>query len=123
MPEQPTTLRDMILEALASGLSYRQLQDRAVDSSTATTLGKDTFNRIVLGKVRQMPTVSQLRAIAAGLRAPYESVRQAAINQWAPPEGAPVNTERETQIAELRRLRDQTDEALRRLEGPGRRAG
>lgn len=122
MPEQPPTLRDMIQHALDSGITYRELGERAIDASTATTLAKDTFNRIILGRVKQIPTANQLRAIAAALRAPYESVRQAAVNQWYPADDIPVELEREAQIAELKRLRDQADAALEKLEGP-RRAG
>jgi hypothetical protein len=84
MPEQAATLRDMIQAARTSGDTYRSLSARAIDPLTGTPLGKDTFNKIVTGRVARMPSDSQLRAIAAALRAPYESVRQAAIAQWLP---------------------------------------
>lgn len=91
MPQQPTTLRDMIEAARTSGDTYRSLAARAIDPLTGTALGKDTFNKIVKGTVARMPSDSQLRAIAAALRAPYDSVRQAAITQWLPdrPEKVP----------------------------------
>lgn len=87
MPEQPTTLRDMIQAALSSGDNLRAFAARAVDPDTGTTIGKDTINKIKHGTAPRMPEDGKLRAIAAALRAPYESVRQAAMNQWFPDDG------------------------------------
>lgn len=84
MPEQPTTLRDMIQAALASGDNLRTFAARAVDPDTGTTVGKDTINKIRHGTAPRMPEDGKLRAIAAALRAPYDSVRQAALAQWFP---------------------------------------
>lgn len=84
MPEQPTTLRDMINQVLASGINYRQLAERAVDPDTGATVSRGTLNKIALGEPVRMPNDGKLHAIAAALRAPYESVRQAAIAQWFP---------------------------------------
>jgi len=87
MPAQSPTLRDMIQQALNSGNTYRDLEVRAVDPDTGATVSRGTLNKIVLGNVATMPSERQLRAIAAALRAPYESVRQAAITQWLPADG------------------------------------
>jgi hypothetical protein len=101
MPEQAPTLRDMIRNTLSSGITYRELEERAVDPGSGATISRGTFNKIALGKLDRMPVESHLRAIAAGLRAPYESVRQGAIAQWLPAEDA------EAERAELvRRLLD-----------------
>lgn len=84
MPEQPTTLRDMIQMALSSGDNLRSLAARAIDPETGTTMGKDTINKIRHGTAPRMPDDGKLRAIAAALRAPYDSVRQAAVAEWFP---------------------------------------
>lgn len=124
MPEQTPTLRDMIKNALDSGLTYRQLAAAAIDEETGKRASHAIFFDIANGKLDRMPYDYHLRAIAAGLRAPYESVRRAAIAQWVPGDTPVGDDERAAQVAELRSLRDQADEALRRMEeGPGRRAG
>jgi hypothetical protein len=87
MPEQPHTLRDMIQQALSSGDNLRTLAARAIDPDTGETIGKDTINKIRHGTAPRMPEDGKLRAIAAALRAPYESVRQAALIQWFPDAG------------------------------------
>lgn len=87
MPEQAPTLRDMIQRALSSGDNLRTLAARAIDPATGETVGKDTINKIRHGTAPRMPEDGKLRAIAAALRAPYESVRQAAIAQWFPDAG------------------------------------
>ncbi len=84
MTEQSPTLRDLIQQALNSGITYRQLEARAVDPDTGATVSRGTLNKIALGKVPTMPSEAHLRAVAAALRAPYESVRQAAIAEWIP---------------------------------------
>lgn len=84
MPEQSTTLRDMIQEALDSGETYRSLAGRAVDPQTGKTASYGLINNIVLGTTRSAPEPHHLRAIAAALRVPYERARQAAIAQWLP---------------------------------------
>ena len=113
MPERVTTLRDMIQEALSSGLTYRALEDRSIDPVTGDPISRGTLNKIVLGRVDRMPYDYHLRAIAAGLRAPYESVRQAAITQWLPAEDP--EAERAEMLRELQELRAKTDEVLARL--------
>ena len=84
MPEQAPTLRELIQEVLNSGVTYRQLEDRAVDEATGKRASRSIFFDIANGKLDRMPYEHHLRAIAAGLRAPYESVRRAAIAQWLP---------------------------------------
>ena len=84
MPEQTPTLRELIQEALDDGLTLRELADKATDPRTGETVGKDTINKIVLGRINRMPTEDHLRAIAAALRITYERVRRAAIAQWLP---------------------------------------
>lgn len=84
MPEQAPTLRELIQEVLNSGVTYRQLEDRAVDDETGKRASRSIFFDIANGKLDRMPYEHHLRAIAAGLRAPYESVRRAAIAQWLP---------------------------------------
>jgi hypothetical protein len=86
VPEQPPTLRDMIQEALDSGDNLRTLAAKAIDPATGETVGKDTINKIRHGTAPRMPEDGKLRAIAAALRAPYDSVRQAAMAQWFPDE-------------------------------------
>lgn len=87
MPEQTPTLREMIQGALNSGATYRQLAKDAVDEETGKRASYSMFFDIANGKLDRMPPAAHLRAIAAGLRAPYESVRLAAIAQWLPAEG------------------------------------
>lgn len=84
MPEQSTTLRDMIQSALDGGETYRSLAARAVDPVTGKTASYGLINNIVLGNTRSAPEPHHLRAIAAALRVPYERVRQGAIAQWLP---------------------------------------
>ncbi len=84
MPEQPPTLRDMINDALAKGITYRQLEARAVDPETQRRASRSIFNDIATSKLDRMPHVDHLRAIAVALGVPYERVRQAAIRQWLP---------------------------------------
>ena len=90
MPEQPTTLRDMIQNALSSGDNLRTLAARAVDPDTGNTVGKDTINKIRHGTAPRMPEDGKLRALAAALRAPYNSVRQAAVAQWFPDQSSGI---------------------------------
>lgn len=83
MPEQsPTLLRDMIQEALDNGVTYRELEARAVDPQTGKTASRSVFFDTVSGKLDRMPYDYHLRAVATALRAPYETVRRAAIAQW-----------------------------------------
>jgi len=109
MPEQAPTLRDMIHDALSSGVTYRELEARAVDPESNKRASRSIFNDIATGKLDRMPHVDHLRAIAAGLRVPYERVRQAAIRQWVPPEDGAVDEmpadSRAELIAEYERLR------------------
>lgn len=84
MPEQTPTLRELIQEVLNSGVTYRQLEERAVDEETGKRASRSIFFDIATGKLDRMPYEHHLRAIAAGLHAPYESVRRAAIAQWLP---------------------------------------
>jgi transcriptional regulator with XRE-family HTH domain len=90
MPEQPTTLRDMINKVLASGVTYRQLAERAIDPDSGATVSRGQLNKIARGDAPRMPEDGKLRAIAAALRAPYESVRQAAVAQWFPDAATPL---------------------------------
>lgn len=120
MPEQLPTLRDMIQNVLDSGVTYRELEARAIDEATGKRASRSIFFDIATGKLDRIPYDYHLRAIAAGLRAPYESVRQAAISQWLPagseetPEEA--EAERQKMIQDLLALRAQTEEALRKLD-------
>jgi len=77
----------MINRVLASGVTYRQLAERAIDPDSGATVSRGTLNKIARGEPMRMPNDGMLRAIAAALRAPYESVRQAAITQWFPDDG------------------------------------
>jgi len=122
MPEQPPTLRDMIQNALDDGAKYRELEARAIDPVTHRTASRSIFFDTVNGKLDRMPYAHHLRAIAVSLRVPYERVRQAAIQQWVPPENgstaADIPEDRRAQlIAELEQLRNIADRALREAEG------
>lgn len=88
MPEQSPTLRDMIQEALDNGVTYRELEARATDPQTGKTASRSIFFDTVNGKLDRMPYEHHLRAVAAALRKPYDTVRRAAIAQWLPPAGA-----------------------------------
>lgn len=131
MPEQHPTLRDMIQAVLDEGITYRQLETRALDEHTGKTASKDMFNNIVTGKVDRIPYDYHLRAIAAGLGVSYERVRRAAINQWLPAEEDPVDAvinewippevdlaeaERLGAIEYVRRVRDDFDRFLAELD-------
>lgn len=119
MPEQPPTLRDMIQEALDSGVTYRELEARAIDPATGRTASRSVFFDTIGGKLDRMPYEYHLRGVAAALRVPYESVRQAAITQWLPADaetsGADSDAERLKMIEEVRRIRADFDRALARL--------
>lgn len=132
MPEQSTTLRDMIQRALDGGETYRSLANRAVDPLTNKTASYGLISNIMLKDTRSAPEPSHLRAIAVALRVPYEVVRQAAITQWLPPaDDEEAERERLELLAEAKRLRDQANETIARLERQerdeeqhgGRRAG
>jgi hypothetical protein len=125
MPEQSATLRDMIQDALDNGVSYRDLESRAVDPETGETASRAVFHDTVSGKLKRMPFDYHLRAVAAALSVPFEQVRQAAIAQWLPQEGARrrANDEKEQTREELLRLRNEITAALNRIdESDGRRA-
>lgn len=130
MPEQTTTLREMIAEALSNGATYRKLAAQARDAGEKAS--HSIFFDIVAGNLDRVPTEANLRGIAAGLRMPYEVVRQAAITQWIPAdEDQNAERERRELLAEAKRLRDQANETIARLEqqerdeeqSGGRRAG
>lgn len=131
MPEQSTTLRDMIQEAQKRGLSLRDLQARAIDPRTGNTVGKDLIGQLRRGEVNRIPTAEQLRALAVALNLPYERVRQAAIAQWLPSsEEEDAERERLQLLAEAYELRDRAAATIARLEQQeqqdedgGRRAG
>jgi hypothetical protein len=106
MPEQSTTLRDMIQNALDRGDTYRKLAARAIDPITGETASYGLFNNIVLGKTRTAPEPYHLRAIAAALGTTYETVRQAAITQWLPAEEPAASKADERQ-----RAREQAEQA------------
>jgi transcriptional regulator with XRE-family HTH domain len=80
----PTLLRDMVKDALASGRTYRQLAERAVDPETKQTASFALLNDIARGNVNRAPSVAHLRAIAVALDQPFEKVRQAAIDEYLP---------------------------------------
>lgn len=86
MPSSPPTLRDMIQTALDGGRTYEQLAAAAVDERTGKRMSRAQINNVVTGKVDRLPYDYHLRALAAALKKPYESVRQAAIRQWLPAE-------------------------------------
>lgn len=125
MTEQPPTLRDLVNAALASGKTYDQLMKRAVDPVTGEKPSRGYLNRIAKGTVKQAPLPHDLRAIAAALDKPYETVRRAAITQWLPADDEIRDPEaiRDEVIGEARRLRDLADEALDRLGDNGDRRG
>jgi hypothetical protein len=136
MPEQSPTLRDMINAELERGATYRELGSRAVDPVTDKRASASIFFDIANGKLDRMPRDYHLRAIAVGLRVPYEQVRQGAIAQWVPGNGGATNLtddEREQLRAEALRLqaiaeeaRARADEALARVDretGNGGTAG
>lgn len=133
MPEQHPTLRELINEAARSGVTFAQLAERTADPTTGKLRASGGYiNRIANGKVSQMPGEAHVRALADALRIPYERARQAAIAQWLPP-AAEEEAERERLelLAEAKRLRDQANETIARLEQQerdeerhgGRRAG
>jgi hypothetical protein len=117
MPEQPM-LSDMIKKEVDKGVTYAELEKRAADPTTGTTRISDSqINRYALGTATRMPTEEQARGLATALRLPYEHVRQAVIAQWLPAaDEEEAERERREQIAELKRLRDQANAALARLE-------
>jgi hypothetical protein len=109
----------MITEALGNGVTYRELEARAIDPDTGQTASRGVFSDIVHGKTVRAPYDYHLRAIAVALRVPYEQVRQAAIAQWLPAEGErPSSSSRREEIsdllAEARRLIAKADELDRR---------
>lgn len=114
MPEQRPTLRDMIQGVLDSGVTYRELETRAVDEETGKRASRSIFFDIATGKLDRIPYDYHLRAIAAGLRAPYESVRQAAITQWLPADDA--EAERLELIREILALKAKAAEIEARLD-------
>lgn len=124
MPSSQPTLRDMIQEALDNGATYRELEARAIDPVTGNTASRSVFFDTVNSKLDRMPYEHHLRAIAAGLRVPYERVRQAAIRQWVPPEDGTATSiddedDRARLIEEIKRLQGIADDVLARVEGSG----
>jgi transcriptional regulator with XRE-family HTH domain len=109
MTDQDPTLSDLIQGALNTGLTLRQLAERATDPRSGETVSKDTINKIVLGRINRMPIEEHLRGIAAALDLPYERVRQAAIKQWLPsevPTNATGNADDERHDRMLQRLEE-----------------
>lgn len=116
MPEQPT-LSDMIRQQLDKGVTYAELEERSVAPGTGRSRISDSqLNRLAKGTATRIPTEEQLRGIAAAVRRPYESVRQAAIAQWLPAEDDLAVDERENLRTEALRLRQIADEALARAD-------
>lgn len=127
MPEQSTTLRDMIEAARDRGATYRDLAARAIDPETGEKASYGLINNIVLGKNGHAPEPKHLRAIAAALQVPYERVRQGAIAQWLPADADTGAADlavpgREQLRAEALRLRKIADETLARIEREAARA-
>jgi hypothetical protein len=112
MPEQSPTLRDMILEALDNGVTYRKLEAAAIDPETGQTASRAVFVDTVSGKLNRMPFDYHLRAVAAALKVPYERVRQAAIEQWVPAEGRRRDSDREQLRATVQQLQEQARQLL-----------
>lgn len=77
-------LSALVRAAVDSGITYRQLEQRAVDPVTRKRASKDLFHQIALGSVDRMPYDYHLRAMAVALNVSYERVREAAIAQWLP---------------------------------------
>lgn len=88
MPASTPTLRDMIQEAVDRGQTYEQLATSAIDERTGKRISRAQINNIAIGKTDRMPYDYHLRALAAALKKPYETVRQAAIRQFLPSEDA-----------------------------------
>lgn len=131
MPEQSATLRDMIQAALDNGVTYRQLETRAVDPETGQTASRAVFFDTVSGKLDRMPREHHLRAVAAALGVPYERVRHAAIEQWIPAEGrartsrddrAEMVADVERLLEQARRLQEEAAALNDRLDAGARRA-
>lgn len=118
MPTSTPTLRDMIQGALDRGQTYEQLEKRAIDPQTKEPVSRSMMNNIVNRKVGRMPYDYHLRAIAAALEQPYETVRRAAIAQWLPAdvEGADNSAVERALLDQAKRLEREAEE-LRRLAG------
>lgn len=125
MPGSPPTLRDMVKDALDSGQTYTQLAERAIDPETGQKASLALLNDIGLGKVGRMPYDYHLRAAAAALQKPYETVWLAALAEWLPPpEGVRIIVEEDEpeNLAEgLRRLDRSITHLLNQLGEDGER--
>lgn len=84
MSTHPALLKDLIKHA-AETRGYRDLADEAVDPETGTQASLRYLNRLGRGAVDRIPAAPHLRAIAAALNVPYETVWWAAVDQWMPP--------------------------------------
>lgn len=124
MPSSPPTLRDMVQAEHDRGQTYKQITARAIDPVTGAPASHGLIYDLANDNVNRVPTVPHLRAVAAALRVPYETVRRAAIAQWLPAEDATdPEAIREEVIGEARRLRDLADETLDRLGDNGGQRG
>jgi hypothetical protein len=124
VPEQSTTLRDMIQAALDDGVTYRELEARAVDPQTGKTASRSMFFDTANGKLDRMPYEHHLRAMAAALQQPYAVVRRAAIALWLPAETEESDQQLRARIDELQaraqQLQQEAAELGARIDEPER---
>lgn len=87
---EPETLTRLVADCLdGRGLTYRALEDRAVDPVTGYRAGKDTLWKIAHGRdIKVRPEV--VRAVAAGLGLPLGRVQAAAAYQYTGHVATPV---------------------------------
>lgn len=73
-------LSDLVSRTHADGLSYREMEARARRSGHV--ISHSQLQAYATGTTRKMPTVDQMRALAAAMDVGYETVRAAAFEQY-----------------------------------------
>ena len=76
-----------------SEMTLRALEDRCVDPVTGNQLNRTWLSSLAAGKTKKIPESWRLRALAAGIGTPVETLQRLTAEQWAnlaPAEGPDV---------------------------------
>lgn len=81
MTSEPETLTQLVVAALANGLTYRALELKAVDPDTGERVGRTTLWKVSKGQDIQV-TPSVVRAVAASIGVSPHRAQRAAAAQY-----------------------------------------
>lgn len=118
---QPSPLSDMIRDSSDSYETMAARRARPEGQESVPQVSVGYLHRIASGKVDRVPTARHLRAIAAALDVPYETVQAAAIIQWMAPTPEALRALRyltEQQLAKAARAGTAAEEIAARADPP-----